>query len=562
MLYLDFYQLDHRPFAIQPDSAFLFWTKQHKSTFDAIRDTVLSGAPFTLLTGEIGAGKTLLTNELSTDQDIISHFSICPITLPHRDAPAIMAELITALGGTADADDLWQEICNRADRMRAQNETPLIIVDEAQKLSADGAKVLGRLCAGDDGKEHPMQVLLIGQPELRSIISTPDFRLLKSALGLSIHLKPLTEKEVGAYINFRLQAAGAPADNGIFEPQTFPLIYKATKGVPRLINKLCEVCLFLVSQKGDHTISPEVLRELLSDHIDPTTMSLTGGFMDQKAPTPIITLQEPARKPQQEAIVGQENTEPLVLTRPAQPIKEQPPSKKWIIFGLMGTAAVVLSPIGPLPQNSRVIVALYGAPEMTTVVTEPLEQTPVAAAQTVEANAVRVPPLERAYDPVADPAALYFDQAIAGTDREEIAVAYTRAAIRGHARSALYVGQLFATGDGVMFAPQVAAHWYDVASDVTVLEGTAPQDVRTQEAGEATVLFSTIHEGIGEFIWQGNAQVFHLELGDSQGAIVGDFATVLTAALVSLPAGATHWRLRTNGANANEWTPIGAQHVD
>lgn len=558
MIYLDFYQLDHRPFAIQPDTAFLFWTEQHKSTFDALRDMVVSGAPFTMLTGEIGAGKTLLTNALSRDPDITNQFSICPITLPQCDASVIMAELITTISGSVDADDLWQEVCSSADHMRANDKVPLIIVDEAQKLSGDGAEFLGRLCTGDEGKQPPIQVLLVGQPELRSIVSTPDFRLLKSVLGLSVHLKPLTKKEVGAYINFRLQAAGAPSDAKIFEPETFPLIYKATKGVPRLINKLCEVCLFLASQKGEKKISADTLQELLANYVDPTTMSLTGSITNAEPPSPIITLQEPARKPRPKPEVVEEKPQPAVVKNVTQPPKEERSSKKWLIGGLVATVAYAISPIGPLPQDNGLMIALYGAPQSD----DNAALDAPAAPSSPQPEAVALPALEQVHDPANDPAATHFEKAIAATDRQQIAVAYTRAAIRGHSRSAEYLGQLFETGDGVAFAPQVAARWYAVADDATLLKDAPSGDVVVNDAGEVAPLFSTLQDGVAEFIWHGKAELFQLEVGDSEGNAIAGLKTALTAALVSLPDGATQWRLRTNATNATDWIPIVAQQPD
>ena len=545
MIYLDFYQLDHRPFAIQPDSAFLFWTQQHKSTFDALRDKVISGAPFTLLTGEIGAGKTLLTNELFRDPDIDNHFRVCRITLPQRDAAVIMRELIVALDGSADADDLWQEVCASADRLRKTDKAPLVVVDEAQNLSSGGAEFLGRLCTGDAGTQQPIQVLLVGQPELRSIVSTPDFRQLKSVLDLSVHLKPISKKEVGAYIQFRLKAAGAPAKATIFEPETFPLIHKATKGVPRLINKLCEVCLFVMSQKGEKTISASALRDLLENYVDLTTMSLTGGFATTQQPPLVVTLKEPAKKPLPEptrdAIAAK--PKPVVPKTVAQTPEKERGTTKWVLGGLVAAVAFVISPIGPLPKDSSMMTSLYGA-----------TQTNDDSAR--QAALVALPQLQRAYDRPNDPAIAYFEKAIAATDRQQIALAYARAAIRGHGRSAEYLGQLFETGDGVDFAPQVAARWYAVADDATLLKDRPPSDALGNDTGDVTPLFSATQGGNAEFIWQGNAALFQLEVGNSDGDALAALITPLTAALVKLPQAATQWRLRTNVTSATDWVPI------
>lgn len=579
MTYLDSFQLERQPFAIQPDPAFLFWSQHHKKIFEALRDQVASSAPLTLLTGETGTGKTLLAQQLLTQLGEDERQRVCMVTNPSDDDAPILKHLIATFQAPKDIDDPWQAIWAGVDHLRAKGISPSVMVDDAHQLSNNSGAVFGRLTTGDRGKMGPVPVLLVGQPGIRQKINQPAFILLKSAVGVPLQLEPLSQDEVGPYINSRLQTAGAPADNDIFEAETLPLIYGSTEGVPYLINKLCGACLFLAGENSEKSISAELLQKAL------TTYDATGSQPSTSAkPDDVIVLQEPAKK---EVSVAKQssNEQPVAMTLTARaaettspPAVRQGRGKTWLLGAAVAAMVYLFSPFGPLPDDNGLMVTLYGAPDATDLddthlTTKPLtaaevSQTrdaaasdPMAEPVAVAAEAIALPILKRAYDPATDPAEAYFEEAISSTDREQIAVSYARAAIRGHVRSARYLGQLFETGDGVAFAPEVAAQWYAVADDTTLLEAVSSPD-ELGNGGVATALFSSVKNDAAEFVWHGKSNLFQLEIGDGAGTVIAQFKTPLTAALVNLPQNAVSWRVSGDAAAVSDWTPIAGAPAD
>ena len=568
MIYLDKFFLDIRPFAIQPDSAFLYWSEQHETIFAALRREVFSETPFTLLTGEIGSGKTLLINELLDDPKIEKNFRIALIKSAHCEGSVMLSQLCHVFAGEIDAGDPWKTVSAGVKSLRMGGISPLVIVDEAQTLSDEGAQVLGQLTTGSRGDLAPVPVLLVGQPELRGIVNKVAFRTLKRSLGVQMHLKPLSADEVGHYINKRLETAGAPINNGIFDPETFPLIHRATNGVPRMINKLCELCLFLASQRGVKRITASSLRDVLINHVDPESLSYTGGEMVQTPQPSNDDLQEPVvqqpstprplpTKAQQSA---PEPLEPVPTPKsspkptPQQPVaKARSGSKRLRNWVIGGAAAASLAFV--LVSNGNDRVELPKIAPLKKVEVDPATATLLQPVPTHVATPL--PTMKRVFDLATDPAQLYFDQAIAALDKTEIKIAYARAAIRGHRRGALYLGQLFETGDGVPFAPNVAEKWYAVSENPTLLNTAMFSSVDDLPTTQLTPLFSTAKNGVAEFIWQGRGGAFQLVIGNADGVAIAQYTTPLTAALVELPPGAKQWRIRTQMA-AN-WRPINAR---
>ncbi|MEJ6404455.1 ExeA family protein [Yoonia sp. 2307UL14-13] len=521
----------------------------------------------TLLTGETGLGKTLLVQALLADLSKNSEFSPCLISDPRGETAVILNQLVQVFQPPPAIEDPWHAFWAGVDQTRSTGSSAIVIVDDAHLLSNEGAAILGKLATGDRARTIPVPVLLVGQPTTVRRLNLPAFRLLKGASSdASIDLGPLSPDEVGPYIDSRLQKAGAPADNDIFAPETVPMIADATGGVPRQINKLCEVCLFLAGESKATSITAESLRQTLVIYDDMEVPGQHDALDDQSAPSDVIVLQEPQR--QQVDTPLRENPLLSPPVSPAGPRRGSSRAAKprkgrrgtgFAILGIVAIAVIyVLSPFGPLPADNAIMVALYGAPPVTSPADRSVAtESDVERTQpTAEPDITALPALQRTFDPVADPAGPYYDAAIASTGSQEIAVAYSRAAIRGHTRSALYLGQLFETGDGVTFAPDVAAQWYAVAEDAALLDkAVSPRDLAN--GGAITPLFSAINGTMAEFIWEGNAAMFRLEIGDADGNPIAQFTTPLTAALVEIPPDAVLWRVQTSEQSIADWIPIG-----
>jgi len=568
LIYLDHFRLNRRPFAIQLDLSFLFWSDQHEQAFKTLQDQIQSGVLLSVLTGETGVGKTMLIEAFLSDMGKAPEFSACLIKDPRSDKATMLQQLVGVFPTSDALDDPWQAFWAGVEDAQASGTPPIVIVDDAHLLSNDGVDLLGKLVTGDRAQKTPVPVLLVGQPTITRKLKLPAFRLLKSASARAITLTPLSAEGVGSYIDSRLQTAGASPDSRIFEADTSQLIHEATDGVPRQINKLCEVCLFLAGETKAKSITAAMLQKTLVNYEDKVVKPQIDAVEVPPDPSDIVVLQEPKRK---ETISETEilDAAPPAAALPVQTPAPSPPAavpakrRRPGLFIMAGfgavAAAYLLSPFGPLPKDNGIVTALYGEP--TLVSQEDLTNVPIvdaSAAAEVEQVAIALPSLQRAYDPATDPAAPYFDNAITLTDPQRIATAYARAAVRGHQRSALYLGQLFETGDGTVFAPEVAAQWYAVADDPKLLEKT-DQPADLGDGGQVTTLFSAINRTSAEFVWQGKASVFRLEIGDADRNAVAQFTTPLTAALVEIPPNAAYWRVLSNTSDDAGWVAIDAE---
>ncbi len=521
----------------------------------------------------------MLVEALLADLSKTSKVSPCLMKDPRGDATSLFSELVRAFPPAQPIDDLSHALWAGIEHVRSTGSSPIVIVDDAHLLSNAGAEIMGKLATGNRAQTLPVPVVLVGQPTLKRRLNLPDFRLLKAASGTTINLNPLSPDEVGPYINNRLQRAGAPPDNGIFEPETLPLISEKTAGVPRQINKLCEVCLFLAGESKAPSITAESLQQTLTIYNDMEVPGHDDGPPDRVARSDVIVLQEPERQQPSAETSRPTKTQPptpassarsTTGSAPVAKADKKTPPLGLAVAGLAVVAAIyVLSPFGPLPADNAAMVAIYGEQPTTNAVdspdTAPSDLNEVETAQptvaTEEPESIPLPVPPRVYDPVKDPAEAYYEAAIASTSQQEIAIAYSRAAIRGHTRSALYLGQLFETGDGVVFAPDVAAQWYAVADNPAILDNRMPTG-ELSDNGTAETLFSEVENDTAEFVWQGNAAMFHLEIGDADGTALARLTTPLTAALIEIPSEAAQWRVITDADSTADWIPIAARRGD
>ena len=567
---------------MRQDARFPFRSEQYQNALESVLGEVAAKAPLTLLSGETGVGKTLLIEELLLR---INKDKTCDPRLimdPRGDAGFILNALIAAFPSSDATDDPWRAFWAGIEDTRIKGQSPMVIIDDAHALSNEGAIALGKLVTGDRGKAAPVPVLLVGQPQLTRKVNLPALRLMKAVLGKSVILQALAEDEIGPYIDARLQRAGAAADNNIFESGTWPMIYEATGGVPHKVNKLSEICLFLAGESGAKSVTENALQALLTTYDDTNDVIVEEEpdtlpepivlpepkFRADPQPKPMPTKVEPVPPPPQAQIRS-------VLPPPELPKKSKRTAPRWIAAALAAAAAYALSPYSPLPKDNPVMTAIYGQPEAinldnnaATFVSETsvIDETPTIAPTPQEVAAEELTPvtlttLTRTYDPKTDPADGYFEKALAETDPQQTAITYARAAVRGHARSALYLGQLFETGAGTTFAPEVGAHWYNVAGDTTLLDQPGTTKDLTS-GGIAEPLFSAAQGQQAEFVWQGKADMFRLELGDANGDAIAQFTTPLTAALVDLPANAVSWRVSTDPTQTTNWSDIGEKGVD
>ena len=242
-MYLQFYGLREAPFSPTPDPKFLFQSTRHREALAQLLYGVRERKGFIVLTGEIGTGKTTLLRTLLARLDRDTH-----VAYIHNSALQIEGLLEYMLQdwgvkstATSHAQRLFELNEFLIDQHR-QGLSPVLVIDEAQNLSLATLEAVRLLSNFETTTQKLMQILLVGQLELRAKLGTPELRQLKQRIGLRCHIGPLSPEETRLYIRHRLRIAGA-ADGGIFTDAAIQRITEYSQGTPRVINIVCDHCL-------------------------------------------------------------------------------------------------------------------------------------------------------------------------------------------------------------------------------------------------------------------------------------------------------------------------------
>lgn len=265
--YLDHFGLKERPFSLTPDPEYLYWSPEHRGALAMLEYGLSTRAPITLLTGEIGAGKTTLMHHFigTMDEDV----TIGLISNPRPGVNDILRRVCAALGlkgeGGADSADQFGLVQDFLQEEHRNHRSVLMIIDEAQNLTREALEDLRMLTNINAGKEEVLQLLLVGQPELRDMVRRPDLVQFAQRIAASYHIPRLGAEGVAGYIAARLRAAGGSA--GIFSRQAAELIHHATGGTPRLVNQLCDLSLTYAYAEGATVVKRATVEAVLRDGV-------------------------------------------------------------------------------------------------------------------------------------------------------------------------------------------------------------------------------------------------------------------------------------------------------
>ena len=264
-MYEEFYGLNRLPFLTAPDPNFLYWSHDHELAFSVLRYGLMTRAAITMVTGGIGTGKTTLLRQLLSEipQDaqvgLISNMQAGRGELLHW----VMMAFDLPFTGTEPHVILFRQFQDFVVEAYAQGRRVVLIVDEAQNLSTDLLEEL-RLLSNINADGHELlQLVLVGQPDLRDLVSRPELVQFAQRINVDFELTPLSAEETDAYIRTRLEHAGASWT--IFTEAVSAMICKAARGVPRLINVLCDMCLVHGFAKELLVIDEGLLREILEN---------------------------------------------------------------------------------------------------------------------------------------------------------------------------------------------------------------------------------------------------------------------------------------------------------
>ena len=264
-MYETFYNLSATPFQLTPDSRFFFGSTGHSKAIAHLNYGLAQSEGFIVITGEVGAGKTTLVEWLRSQMDPAA-FTIARVNTTQVSENDLFRLAMAGFGLTGEGDKaaLLQRFQDVLREHRATGRRCLLIVDEAQNLSFPALEELRMLSNLTVEGRTPLQTVLLGQPQFRRLLASPDLDQLRQRVLTSYHLGPLSQAETRAYIEHRLRAVGWAGDPH-WDEAAFDAVFTHTGGIPRRINRLCSRVLLYGVLEEAHDITGEVVDATASE---------------------------------------------------------------------------------------------------------------------------------------------------------------------------------------------------------------------------------------------------------------------------------------------------------
>jgi general secretion pathway protein A len=267
-IYTDFFNLNTSPFSITPDPEFLFLSETHRSVLEKIQYGIQSRMGFMLLTGEVGTGKTTLCRALL--DHLQGRTRTVYVINPSLNGLELLAGILDDLGASYPEQATKKELIDRLNGYLLENKNKkavVIIVDDAQTMPLETLEDLRLLSNLETDKTKLLQMLLVGQPELLTNLDQPRMRQLKQRVAVNCHLDYLGLDEVGGYIERRLFIAGNQGQIR-FASKVIRKVHKQSSGVPRMINKICDMALIAAYAANSFIVQPQHLKAAAAELIE------------------------------------------------------------------------------------------------------------------------------------------------------------------------------------------------------------------------------------------------------------------------------------------------------
>ena len=261
-MYLSFFGLNEKPFAITPDPRYLYLSERHAEALAHLLYGINEAGGFVQLTGEVGTGKTTVVRSLLAQTP--QNAEIALILNPRMTAPEFLLTICEELGigvpdsATGSLKDLVDILSHYLLRAHGRGKRVVLVVDEAQNLAPDVLEQVRLLTNLETNTQKLLQIILIGQPELRDLLARNELRQLAQRITGRYHLCPLLGPETTAYVRHRLRVAGAT--NDIFTPHALAEVHRLSGGVPRVINIICDRALLGAYTQDRHRVTTSMVR--------------------------------------------------------------------------------------------------------------------------------------------------------------------------------------------------------------------------------------------------------------------------------------------------------------
>ncbi len=263
-MYLQFYQLNRKPFSLLPDPEYLYFSQRHSLAFGMLEYGLQDDSGgFAVITGEVGSGKTTLINRLlsTIDKDkvvgVISH--------THKEFGDLLPWVMMSYGLPYEGLDkvtLYQQFINFVNEEYKQGKRCLLIIDEAQNLDLETLEQL-RMLTNVNSQQQKLKLILSGQPQLLSKLKSPDLDQFAQRVAIQYHLEALNKDEGQAYIKHRLNKSGGSEE--LFDEGAIIQIWYHSRGIPRVINNLCDLSLVYGFAEQKIKIDADIVRRVVQD---------------------------------------------------------------------------------------------------------------------------------------------------------------------------------------------------------------------------------------------------------------------------------------------------------
>ncbi len=286
-MYKNFYGLRENPFNLTPDPDFVFLGRVHKKALAYLTYGLDAGKGFVQLTGEVGSGKTTLLKTLlmKNRNKIKSAFIVnSKATFVELFRMMLYQLSVITLESEYSKEVLLSKFYNFLLEQAKQNCPVIIIIDEAQNLDMTVLEEIRMLSNLETGKQKLVQIVFVGQPELKEIFLLPELKQLKQRIAVAFHIYPLDRDDTKAYINHRMKIAGS-INSSIFTQCACDEIYSYSSGIPRIINIIGDAALLAGYVEERKIIDGDVIKEVINDLIEDL-----GNRTQESEITPVVNL--------------------------------------------------------------------------------------------------------------------------------------------------------------------------------------------------------------------------------------------------------------------------------
>ncbi len=293
-MYLEHFGLKELPFSLTPNTHYFCDLPGHMAAYNVLKFSLRSGESLIKVIGEVGAGKTLLCRKVlnTMDDDFMLAYIPNPNLSPTGMHRAIARELHIPITEDMEDSTILEKIAENLIYFRRGGKKVALLIDEAQTLSDASLEALRLLTNIETESEKLLQIVLFAQPELDIRLNQHKFRQLKQRISFSHYLGPIDKKYLDSYLSFRLAMAGRTKGE-LFNHSARELLYKASQGVPRVINILSHKAMLVAYGRGNKKISRREMLEAVNDSM-PLTMSATskqqGGLLTYSLVLLVIAL--------------------------------------------------------------------------------------------------------------------------------------------------------------------------------------------------------------------------------------------------------------------------------